>query len=464
MEIEKADGAAEREILTAMIVDKIVLGKVVSKWDPRIFESLWANLVGGWCVEYFEKYKKAPKAHIEGLFEVWAEGGVDNDTVLLVDKFLGGLSDDYETVRREINSDYMIDKAGRYFSKVRLRRFAQQLQGDLDLGRLKKVKDRIINYAPFQMGGDEGVNVLEDKNAVREVFSAVEKDLVVYNEALKHFFKSTLTRDALVAVMGPEKRGKTFWLMDIAWRAVVQRRRVAMFQVGDMSQNQMIRRFAVRAAGKPLNRKSSNIPISITHEPGEDFCQVTHKRKEFKEGLSEEDVYQGFERRVKSSGGDGTLLKLSTHPNSTLSVKGIEAILQGWERGGWIPDVIVIDYADILDMGPTRGDDNRSPINSTWEQLRAMSQRRHCLVVTATQADAASYSQRVMNMGNFSEDKRKYAHVTGMFGLNQTPGEKELGIYRLNWIALRERDYDLNKLVYVAGCLGVGRPAMISCF
>ena len=50
------------------------------------------------------------------------------------------------------------------------------------------------------------------------------------------------------------------------------------------------------------------------------------------------------------------------------------------------------------------------------------------LVVTATQADANSYDRTSLKMSNFSEDKRKLAHVTAMYGLNQDPAGREKGI------------------------------------
>jgi hypothetical protein len=85
-------------------------------------------------------------------------------------------------------------------------------------------------------------------------------------------------------------------------------------------------------------------------------------------------------------------------------------------------------------------------------------------VVTATQTDADSYDAKVLKRGNFSEDKRKYAHVTGMVGINQTDREKAEGLYRLNWVVLRELEFSESKCVWTAGCLAIGNPAIVSTF
>ena len=157
-------------------------------------------------------------------------------------------------------------------------------------------------------------------------------------------------------------------------------------------------------------------------------------------------------------------LKLSVHPNSTLSVSGIKNILRTWEQEEWVPDIIVIDYADILDMDSYKLE-GRDRINETWKQLRSLSQIYHCLVITATQADAGSYDATLIRRCNFSEDKRKFAHVTGMVGINQTdPVEKELGVMRFNWLKLRDGKYSENVCVYIAGCLAVASPMIKSCW
>ena len=50
-----------------MIVDKQVLARIATKWEPNLFGSQWGNLIGGWCVDFFNEYEEPPKKEIEGL-------------------------------------------------------------------------------------------------------------------------------------------------------------------------------------------------------------------------------------------------------------------------------------------------------------------------------------------------------------------------------------------------------------
>lgn len=466
MQIKRRDGSDERRILTAMIVDKTVLARVASKWDPRdgLFRSEWANTVAGWCVDYWDRYLRAPKQHVEGLYEAWAEDHPNEDAVALVGRFLGHLSDEWEQASDGVNADYITDLAGRHFNRVRLERLSDAIQGHVDGGDLERAEKLVATWGRMEMGSGAGVDVLNNEEAVLHAFAAKSDPLVEYPGALGKFFGDALERDALVAFMGPEKRGKTWWLMDVAWQAMRQHRRVAFFEVGDLSQAQIMRRFMVRAARRPTRSGTYLIPTGVEIDTDTGQCEVLTKERTWDDPLDGPTAWaacqQAMRKDVRAKEG---LLRLSTHPNDSISVAGVRSIIQGWDRQGWTPDVVVVDYADIL-ATPAGTAESRDQINATWKQLRALSQQYHCLVVTATQADAASYAAETMRRWNFSEDKRKLAHVTGMVGLNATEEEKERGLMRLNWIVLRESEYSESKCVHVAGCLPLARPAIYSTF
>jgi hypothetical protein len=188
---------------------------------------------------------------------------------------------------------------------------------------------------------------------------------------------------------------------------------------------------------------------------------VCFRKKEVNRVLDEREVRRGLHKWRQHSRGK---LFLATYANETLSVSEITSRLDEWERAERIKiDVVVIDYADILapDADYSRLEP-RHQINKTWQRLRAMSEKRNCLVVTATQAAASAYDKKTLRMSDFSEDKRKYAHVTALYGLNQTAHEKRMGILRINPIVVRESDYDSSHTVSVLQCLTIGRPIVTS--
>jgi hypothetical protein len=110
--------------------------------------------------------------------------------------------------------------------------------------------------------------------------------------------------------------------------------------------------------------------------------------------------------------------------------------------------------------------EKRHAIDKAWGGLRGLSQDFHLAMVTATQADSASYAKAVLTMENFSESKLKNAHTTGIVGLNQTREEREQGAIRLNWVVLRENESGFTeyKCVGVAECRPLARVCTVSCW
>ena len=469
MRVEARDGSKERRILTGMIVNGTVLNKVSQQWkgsEKGLFRNDWCNLIGKWCVSYWEKYGRAPKRQIEPLFEAWSEKAQDKDTIAVVEKFLSGLSTEYSRLAKETNPEYVLDLCGDHFTAVRLQQLTDRIQGLVDSGEVSKAAEIAAGFDRVSMGKDAPCDVFQDMGSIKQAFEEKDDPFIMYPGPLGEFFGSVFERDALVAFMGPEKRGKSWILQDIAWMGALSQRRVAYFSVGDMSKSQVLYRLACRAARKPTKPKKYRIPTSIFRDPDDSTLLVEYKDREMTEKLTWEQAWEAFgkvqEKKIGASRSD-SYLRLSCHPNSTLSVKGVQGMLTEWDRDGWEADVVVIDYADVLSpMGNFK--ESRDSINETWKSLRSLSQARHGLVVTATQSDAASYDVQTITRKNFTDDKRKLAHVTAMYGINCTPEEKDLQVLRLNPIVLREEEYQESKCVYTVGCLSIGSPFMLSTF
>jgi hypothetical protein len=265
MKIAKRDGTPERRIVIAMITNSQVCGRIAHKWTKELFKSKWAGLVASWCVQYFNKYEKAPGTAIEGMFRTWSEKTNDSDTVALVERFLDGLSGEYESYAEEDNSEFMVDVAADHFRKVKAQKHIEKVQGHLDSDELKEAIEEIESFTNIQLGVGEGIDMFNDPDFLKRAFEARREPIIKYPEALGNFFGNSLYRGAFISFEGPEKRGKSYWLQDIAYRAMRQGRRVAYFEVGDLTEADVALRFAVRAAKRPLYATEGNHDESLNH-------------------------------------------------------------------------------------------------------------------------------------------------------------------------------------------------------
>ena len=471
MKVQQHAGTREKLVLTGMIVSTPTLAAVAPIWQADLFASPWANLVGGWCVKHFARYQEAPGRDILGAFTTWAEKhSGKQELVELIEQFLTGISEELEAQELP-NSAYLIDLASEHFGRVRFERLAEGIRADLDGEGLLAAQARLAGFNPRLPIGDRvWADPLTDEREVTDTFASDDtEDLITLDGALGRFFAGNLGRDCFVSFLGPEKSGKSFWLMELAYQALVQRRRVAFFEVGDMSKVQVKRRLLTRVAGHPIRNPQGrwpyevNVPVSLRRKK-DGTAVVQHEAQTFEHPLNAEMAWERCQRlmarKVRSK---QSRFRLSCHPNSSINVAGIRGILMEWANEDFIPDVVVIDYADILAPPPGRME-VRDQINTAWKELRRMSQELHCLVVTATQADADSYGKELIDRRNFSEDKRKLSHVTAMWGINVTASEKEQALCRLNAIALRDGEFSVRRCVTVAQCLPLANPAVLSTF
>ncbi len=463
MKRKKIDVLNEKKIITAMVVSEEFLSQITSMIDVDLIQAKHFQQIAKWCLSYYEQYNDAPKENIESIYHAWtAKGKAADEVVDAVHDVLENISEQYEE-EPNLNVPYLLDVAADYFSTRRIEALKDELEYSLTEGNKDAATAAIADFGEITTGFDLGIDPLNDETAWDAAFAESQKPLIDWkSKSANYFFSHALCRDGLIGILAPEKRGKTWWCLELAIKAVSQRKRVALFEVGDMSQSQIMKRLGVRLSCRPAFRSDLgviDVPKKIWREDDEIF--IENKEVECDRISNASTSKKAVQKFLRGHGirPDDSYFKISVQPNSSANVNDIAIIIKKWERyDGFIPDIIIIDYADILAPEPGTGSlSTRDQANATWKALRRLSQERHCLVIAPTQADAASYSQETLDAQNFSEDKRKLGHVTGMLGLNQTREEKARGIMRLNWIVLREGDFQVDKCLYVGQCFKLGK-------
>ena len=468
----KKEGHDGRLVITGMIVSSQVLGAVAQKWPADgdgLFDSDYLDRIGGWCVRHYGKFNKAPGKNILSYHRRWAASrSRPTDEDRAVQEFLAGLSDEY--LKREaktVQADYIVQVATDLFTGVAVRRAAEKAKDYAAAGKLDKAVQTLASVGKVDMTDEAMQSVLEEATVVQTSFEESSEPVVVYPGAAGTFFGNRLKRRAFVAFEGPEKRGKSFFLLDVAWRAMQQGRKVAYFELGDMPREDVVMRLASRAANRPVDPADLmpngvyEYPISMT-PTSDGKCDVVLQERKVETKMTWEGAWASFQKTTSKYGTD--LFKLSCHPARNISVPGvIQKLERQRDQFSWIPDVCVFDYADLF--APVNGTaDTRDQINATWIALRGLAMSWNCLVVTATQANRGSYNTEIIDMEHTADDKRKLGHTTLFVGLNQDDQEKKQGIYRLNKIVSRHGQYGKRDCLYVAGCLAVANPCIRSVF
>jgi len=138
-------------------------------------------------------------------------------------------------------------------------------------------------------------------------------------------------------------------------------------------------------------------------------------------------------------------IRIITYPIASATVQDLENSLNELERHeNFIPDLIVIDYADILKEDLKLGD-KRHRVGDNWQKLSRMAKVRNAIVVTASQGNRSSAKKNRLDVDDVSEDFSKVMTIDGIFAINEVnfdqpdkwQVDKNWQIQRIETIALR---------------------------
>ena len=216
-------------------------------------------------------------------------------------------------------------------------------------------------------------------------------------------------------VMGAAKSGKSFWLLNFAFGAAsaLEGKKVIYYTL-ELSAKKTMLRLDKRIVGAESSKFLSD---------PETFVQ------------------QLKIRRNKLLRGD---ILMKYFPTRSAGVSDLKAHIQQCRAVGYHPDLIVVDYGDILKPERRRGE-MRHEQAGIYEDLRSMAGSLSLPIWTGTQTNRAAPSKDTLDMDDVGESFEKIQIVDMAMGISQTQSEKLTNTGRLHVFALR--DNAMNKVI-----------------
>jgi hypothetical protein len=413
----------EKELIIGMIVNDEFIKQISTILNVSYLQASSSRTIATWCLDYYANYKQAPKEFIQDIYLQHKKYIAESDAEIIANT-LQHVSETYAT-KDKYNVAYMIDKAILYVRERRLALLQDALEREVVSGNLDKAENLILGYNKLTRSEHRITNMWDNKTLISRIFRRENTDLFkmpgVLGELMGYF-----RRDNLYSYAGIAKRGKSRWLSQTATLASLQGCNTVLIEL-EMSEEEIYEITMNNLVRKPPNDCVLTIPYF-----GEDNA-VLHKNVEFK-GYTEGDYHTW----AKKGGIIGVPLHIVVKNPMEATLASLEEELLKLEYyEGFIPDVIVVDYADYIQG---KGYDQRDRVNNIWSGLKSWAKRYHCAVITASHlnGDALKKDGDAYNIG---EDKRKLHHVSGMYILNQTENEKKLGMMRIKATATRFSSY-----------------------
>ena len=120
---------------------------------------------------------------------------------------------------------------------------------------------------------------------------------------------------------------------------------------------------------------------------------------------------------------DGTLI-VKEYPTKTATTNTIRAHIEKLKQQGITPDMIIVDYADLLRTLSSRKE-KREELESIYEELRAIMQENNCVGWTASQTNRTGLNQEIITMEAISEAFNKCFVADFICSLSRTVQDKQ---------------------------------------
>lgn len=495
------DTKAEEKILTGMIISDVFcrdIGKLISK---HTIETPYIATAVRWCQEYYNKYKEAPGIHIADIFEVEKEKLEVSDQQA-IEAILTKLSEQYEG--SGINEEYFKDEAFRLIESRELKYSSAQVSALIDLDRLEEAQEAYRSYKEISKGTSRWEDPF-DPEVIRNYFAdeqAGKNSLFQLPGAIGRFI-GPFERNWLIGILAPSKRGKTFWAIEVALQAVFAKRKSILISL-EMDFPRIKKRIFNRLTAKANETKDYVFPVfdCLKNQNGacnkaarsnrlrildDDFqkpaydkeskyraCAACKGTKEFIpstwfttnkiEKMNIRKATKLLEAQALQLGYNklfGSNFRILSYPAFSANLQRVKGDILHLADNGFIPDVISIDYPDILAPEDTRIS-GRERIDQTWKTLKGLTDELHSCTFAPSQANRGSFDKKNVTQTDTSEDIRKIANGDLWLAINQTPQEKKASITRISKIAARDSEFDQYESVIVLQQLALGQICLDS--
>lgn len=459
----------EKRIIIGLIVSTEFIRNVEPVLELDYITNKYLERIAGWCLKFYSKHGKAPNKHIKDIYETKAHKIKEAESEL-IGELLAELSKQYDA--EHINVEYLVNSAENYFRKRELEIVSNNIQILNEQGKLKEAEEQIKRYTKVTIALDNSIYINPGNVEQREALYLKKE------EKERNFFQ--LPGDAgiflgnhkkgdVVGVTAPAKRGKSFLLSNYFNQGVMSRRKVLKWSI-EMTDTEELTR--MDKSFQPMLSENLNYskgkyfyPVfdcflnqtgdcedrrskQVVRDPSGELDKENKKHKictkcrlaepfRYKVAIWDKQITRDIDNRFivrKKMEKFLPLLdkysRIVVRPKYSLTYELMLYDLQQLEYyHNFIPEIIIIDYIDILRIDSVYNDFKLE--DEKWRLLQEIAGRTQCLVITATQGNKESYESAIMKSTSQAGFYGKGRHVNLMVGINQTPDEKRQGVWRL---------------------------------
>jgi hypothetical protein len=351
----------QSKVVASLISDVKFLEQVTEITKPAFFESQANQWIIGEVQNYFNEFRAVPTMEVFKIKVGDIEDKILKQTVVeqLKGVYLQVGSEDLPYVKKE------------YLTFAKNQKVKDALLKSVDLlkaGNYDKIIDTMMAASKVGVENDLGLDYIDNFELIME---DVKRNSVSTGwEVIDELMDGGLGPGELGVVMAPSGIGKSWFLSKIACSAVQSGMNVLHYTL-ELSESYVGQRYTTILTGIQ-----------------------TSEHKERKEEII---------RKIKNTPGR---VRIKYYPPQFASAKTLSAHIEKLRASGFNPNLIIIDYADLLKSGSNR-DGLYAELGGIYEELRGLSGETGIPIWTATQTNRAAIDHEVIQADSVGDSYKK---------------------------------------------------------
>lgn len=377
------------KVITALFTDKMFLQQIADILLPSYFESDANNWIITSILEYNKEYKTTPTLEVMKVKLDDVEHDVLKEQIKahLKDAWKYAEADDLEFIKQQaidFCKNQEIKKA--ILSSVEL----------LKNGRYEEIKSKIDNA--LKAGGDKDIGH-DYMTSIEERYTEAVRDTKETPwEVINELTDGGLGKGELGVFVAPAGIGKSWGLINIGANAI--------------KKGLTVIHYTLELNEAYVGLRYDSVVTGIANQ------NLKHYQSQVKEELEKL---------------EGELI-IKYYPTKTVSVLGLRGHIEKCIMQGKKPDVVIVDYADLL---RGHGQEKRHELEGIYEDLRGMAGEYEIPVWTASQANRSALEEDVIGAEKISESYGKVMVADFVISLSRKVQDKLAGTGR--WHVIKNR-------------------------
>ena len=401
----------EELLLSVLIFEENALKRLGTLISPNLFSNSEFFLIASIVFRFYKSNDSIPTINV--ISDIVDGLNLPDNKLSLVKIALKKLSRPSES-----EVAYVFQKIESYIKKREIGSTIDKALILMQRGELDKVMELFRNTASYKLSRLDLGYVFFDKIKERLLDRRNKEEssrIPVLIPRLDDLLRGGLSRKELGVILGFSGRGKSMFMHNIAKAAIICGAKV-IYYTFELSAEMVDERFAAlfsKIETRKLLKNISNVVGEI------------------------EDAKMRYKGR----------LIIKEFPTRGANINDIRAHYSIVSERIWVPDLVMVDYGDIMQSLVTYGDKSDKEA-SNFEQLRKLAQEFNIPVWTATQVNRAGKYKLVADDEDVARAIEKVEISDVIISLNRTREEAEQGTMRL--FVVKNRNYISKKEIKIS--------------